>query len=227
MRVDGYCFDDVDGSVSLIVANYEGSESDLTLTQTDATKHFGMLRAFVDMGASHTEVTVINGTQFALTRSVNIAGNAFNDAIKNQLRLDPAEAERRKTELDLNVLLNPGDPQAAEAPRAIQSILDELLREIRRSINFYQSQQPEGSEPRTLAEIVLSGGNSQMGGLAPYMMARLGTEVRVADVFDSTAFDASPEAEGWLREQAPRLGIAAGLAVKEHLATPVVLNAKL
>src|ERR1051326_1604653 len=40
MRVDGYCFDEVDGSVSLIVANYEGSETDLTLTQTDATKHF-------------------------------------------------------------------------------------------------------------------------------------------------------------------------------------------
>lgn len=52
MRVDGYCFDDVDGSVSLIVANYEGSESDLTLTQTDATKHFGMLRAFAEDAVS-------------------------------------------------------------------------------------------------------------------------------------------------------------------------------
>lgn len=52
MRVDGYCFDDVDGSVSLIIANYEGSESDLTLTQTDATKHFGMLRAFAEDAVS-------------------------------------------------------------------------------------------------------------------------------------------------------------------------------
>lgn len=189
----------------------------------------GALRAFVDMGAAHTEVTLVNGAQFALTRSVNIAGNSFNDAIKNQLRLDATEAERRKLELDLGVLLNPGaagDPQAVEAPRAIQSTLDELLREIRRSINFYQSQQPEGAEPRPLAEIILSGGNAQMIGLAPYMMARLGTEARVADVFDSAAFDAAPEAEAWLREQAPRLGIAAGLSVKEHLATPVVLNAK-
>ncbi|MBC8102758.1 MAG: type IV pilus assembly protein PilM [Cytophagales bacterium] len=190
----------------------------------------GALRAFVDMGASHTEVTLVIGSQFGLTRSINIAGDTFTDAIKNQLRLDVAEAERRKTEVDLNVLLNPGsatDPQAGEAPRAIQSILDELLREVRRSINFYQSQQPEGADPKPLAEIILSGGNAQLGGLAPYMMARLGTEVRLADVFDSTAFEAAPEAEAWLREQAPRLGIAAGLAVKEHLATPVVLNTKL
>jgi hypothetical protein len=48
LRVDGYCFDDVDGSVSLVVANYDGSDSDLTLTQTDATKYFSMLRAFAE-----------------------------------------------------------------------------------------------------------------------------------------------------------------------------------
>ncbi|MES2461952.1 MAG: type IV pilus assembly protein PilM [Armatimonadota bacterium] len=190
----------------------------------------GALRAFVDMGASHTEVTLVAGTSFGLTRSINISGNSFTDAIKNQLRLDGAEAERRKTEVDLNFLLNPAsapDTQSVEAPRAIQSVLDELLREVRRSINFYQSQQPEASEPKPLAEILLSGGNSQLGGLAPYMMARLGTEVRLADVFDSAAFEAAPESETWLREQAPWLTTAAGLAVKEHLATPMVLNTKL
>jgi hypothetical protein len=42
------------------------------------------------------------------------------------------------------------------------------------------------------------------------MMARLGTEVRLADVFDSASFEAAPEAEVWLREQSPRLAIAAG-----------------
>jgi hypothetical protein len=48
MRVDGYCFDEVDGSFSLLVASYEGGEAAATLTQTDATKHFNMLKAFVE-----------------------------------------------------------------------------------------------------------------------------------------------------------------------------------
>src|ERR1044071_1083045 len=52
MRVDGYCFDEVDGSFSLIVANYEGEETVSTLTQTDATKYFSMLRAFVEDAVS-------------------------------------------------------------------------------------------------------------------------------------------------------------------------------
>jgi hypothetical protein len=52
MRVDGYCFDEVDGSFSLVVANYEGREAVSTLTQTDATKYFSMLRTFVEDAVS-------------------------------------------------------------------------------------------------------------------------------------------------------------------------------
>jgi hypothetical protein len=47
-RIDGYGFDDVDGSLSLIAAHYSGGVSSKTMTQTDATKSFGMLRAFVE-----------------------------------------------------------------------------------------------------------------------------------------------------------------------------------
>jgi len=48
MRVDGYVFDDVDGTMSLVVANYSGGQAADTLTQTDATRHFGMLRSFIE-----------------------------------------------------------------------------------------------------------------------------------------------------------------------------------
>lgn len=48
MRVDGYSFDDVDGSVAVIVSNYVGGSIMETLTQTDATRFFGMLRAFLE-----------------------------------------------------------------------------------------------------------------------------------------------------------------------------------
>lgn len=48
LRVDGYGFDDVDGSMSLIIASYSGGATADTLTQTDAAKHFGMLRTFIE-----------------------------------------------------------------------------------------------------------------------------------------------------------------------------------
>lgn len=48
MRVDGYGFDDVDGSASLVVANYHGGPVIETLTQTDATRYFGMVRTLIE-----------------------------------------------------------------------------------------------------------------------------------------------------------------------------------
>lgn len=181
----------------------------------------GAMRAIVDIGAAHTEVTIALGTKFQLTRSLPIAGDTFTDALKNQMRIDAAEAEKRKMELDMSVLIHGADdPAELEGPRAIQSIVDELLREVRRSINYYQSQLPEGSAQQPLAEILLGGGSSLMGGLAPYVAARLGVDVRVGNAFENPAIDAPAESAAWLAEQAPRLGAALGLAVKEHMHAP-------
>lgn len=180
----------------------------------------GNLRAIVDIGAGHTEVTILLGTRFQLTRAVSIAGDTFTDAIKNQMRVDIAEAETRKAELDLNVLIQGSDnPQDYEAPRAVQNVIDELLREVRRSIVFYQSQLPEGTPQQNITEMILAGGSAQMMGLAQYVTARLGVEARVGDPFENPNIEAAPEAMQWLRSQAPRLGGALGLATKDFMTT--------
>lgn len=178
----------------------------------------GALRALVDIGAAHTEVTILIGPDFALTRSIPIAGDTFTDALKNQLRLEAAEAEARKRELDMSVLVT-GDMSipGADLARILQMTVDELLREIRRSVNYYQSQQPEGAESAPLSEILLVGGSAQLRGVASYMTARLGTAVRLVDPFDCLMLEFTPEAEEWLREQGPQLGIALGLAIKEQM----------
>lgn len=182
--------------------------------------HFndGNLRALVDMGASHTEVTILNGIDFALTRSIAIAGDTFNNVFKNQGRYDAAEAELRKVHTNLAALLDPNaDPDELEDARTLQPMMDELLREVRRSIHFYQSQLPEDMEKGVLAEIILSGGTAQLPGLPEYMTARLGTEVRLGNPFENAFFESPAEARAFLHDQHPRLGIALGLAIKEFM----------
>ena len=188
----------------------------------------GGLRALVDIGATHTEVTILNGASFALTRSIAIAGNAFTETLRNQLRMEPAEAEQRKMETDMGLLLTGGGgfdvAEHMEAARAIQGVLDELLREIRRSINYYQSQAAEGAGAAPV-EIILAGGSAQILGLAPYVTARLATETRVVNGFDNPLFEASSEAAPWLSEQGVRLNTALGLAVKEYMHSPLASKA--
>jgi type IV pilus assembly protein PilM len=180
----------------------------------------GRLRALVDMGAAHTEVSILSGASSTLTRSIPIAGETFTGVLKNQLRCEGEEAERRKAAADMSLLLDAAsDPELAEVPRLLQPMLDELLREIRRSIHYYQSQLPEGAEAQPLAEIVLSGGTSQLGGLPAYMKARLGTEVRPGNAFANPLFETHAEAGAFLQAQHPRLQVGLGLAIKEHLAS--------
>ena len=176
------------------------------------------LRAIVDIGGTHTEVILLTGSKFALTRFIPISGDTFTDAVKNQLRIETAEAEAKKSDADMSILVSgAGDPAQLELARILQTTIDELLREIRRSINYFQSQLVEGETPAPLTEILLVGGSALIPGLAPYMTARLGTETRVCDPFDSPRLEMTPEAEEWLRTQGPHLGVALGLAVKENM----------
>ena len=109
-----------------------------------------------------------------------------------------------------------------DAVRAVQGTLDELLREVRRSINFYQSQLGEGVEAQVLNEILLSGGTAKMRGMDAYVTARLATPTRVGTPLEvGSPFVALPESADWLAEQAPQLGVALGLAVKEFMPSPL------
>lgn len=176
------------------------------------------LRAIVDIGASHTEVIILSGPDFALTRSIPIAGDTFADALKNQLRIEASEAELRKLDVDMGALITgQASAEAIELARIIQTTVDELLREIRRSINYFQSQLAEEGVSATLTEILLVGGAAQMRNLATYMSARLGIPTRLCDPFANPRLETSAEAEEWLQEQGASLTGALGLALKEFL----------
>ena len=176
------------------------------------------LRAIVDMGASHTEVTILSGPDFALTRSIPISGDTFTDTLRNQLRIEPSEAELRKRDADMGALITgEGSSESIELARIIQTTMDELLREIRRSINYFQSQLAEEGVATSLSEILLVGGSAQMRNVPAYMSARLGIPTRLCDPFASAQIETSPEAEEWLQEQGPSLTAALGLALKEHM----------
>jgi hypothetical protein len=52
LRIDGYSYDDTDGSYNLVIADYRGDDDVETLTQTEATSNFSRLRAFVSEALS-------------------------------------------------------------------------------------------------------------------------------------------------------------------------------
>lgn len=176
----------------------------------------GDVIALVDVGAQTTKVSVINRGVFAMTRSISQAGQTITDALRTHFKLNEDEAELGKSQLDLRDLVS--ETKAIESPplRVIQPHVDDLIREIRRSLNYYQSQHNDCGTPAPVTHLILSGGGANLPGLAEYMQHKLDMPVIRAGVFDNPRFSlAHPEEVGPGLE----LAVVTGLAMRTHVKT--------
>ena len=172
--------------------------------------------ALIDTGASHTDVNIITRGEFALTRNIPIAGESFTNAIKSLTGCSFEEAEKAKLEMAAQPIdqLDVAD-QDNKNWRVVQPLLDEMIREIRRSIHYYQSQFPEGSTDAFVSKIVLTGGSTRMQGIGAYVSSKLSTPTEIADLFAETAIDTGQVPKAFLEEHGPVLAVGTGLALKE------------
>lgn len=166
--------------------------------------------ALVDIGASTTNVSVISRGVFAMTRSIPQAGNTFTSALANYFKLSKEDAEKGKSQLDLSQLIDAKGAVENPPLRVLQPHVDDLLREIRRSLNYYQSQQADQSKSAPVSKVILSGGSANLKGLAEYMSHKLDLKAVATGVYDCSKFAASTDTEGHGYE----IAVASGLALR-------------
>ncbi len=189
-----------------------------SLVEFNATdEYLNSTIALIDIGASHTDVDIVSRGEFALTRNIPIAGDSFTNAIKSLTGGTFEEAEISKLAMTSQ---SPIDQISSTEPdnkswRVVQPLMDELIREIRRSIHFYQSQFPEGSADAQVSKVVLTGGTARMPGLDAYISAKLSTPVEVAGVFKQTAIETGNVSQQFIDEHGAVLAVCTGLALKE------------
>lgn len=169
--------------------------------------------ALVDVGAGTTNVSVVSNGVFAMTRTIPQAGKTLTEALKTYFKLSDPDAEQGKSQLDLGPLLV--ENQVMENPplRVVQPHVDELIREIRRSLNYYQSQQTDQGQPKPVTRVILTGGTAKMSGLAAYIEHKLGLPVSCSGVFDNPRF---LQATGEGDDHGLDLSVASGLALRAY-----------
>ncbi|MCE5200637.1 type IV pilus assembly protein PilM [bacterium] len=173
--------------------------------------------ALIDMGASHTDVNIVSKGEFALTRNIPIAGNSFTNAVKSLTGSSFDDAERAKLEMTSGSPLDELSAREGDnrSWKVVQPLLDELIREIRRSIHYYQSQFPEGSPEALVSQITLTGGTARMPGMSAYMSAKLSIPTQIADIFSQSAIGTSKISPEFVSEHGPVLAVGTGLGLKE------------
>ncbi len=143
--------------------------------------------AVIDIGASSTNVSVVHNGLFAMSRTIPNGGQVLTDALKNYFKLSDEDAESGKAQLDFRELTSDGAPKENPPLRILQPQVDDLVREIRRSLNYYQSQQQDAKKS-SVDSLLLTGGGAKLQGLGDYIGHKLGIETLSLDVFQNPRF---------------------------------------
>jgi type IV pilus assembly protein PilM len=193
--------------------------------------------AVVSIGATFTDVNIVYQDALAVTRSIPIGGNALTQSIASAANVPPDEAEGLKRHIDVSwpdarFADGPlpggwmGQPTALEeipglrqAMQVTYPFLEEILREIRRSVNYFQSQFPEATEESSIGRLVVTGGTARLTGLASFLEAKLNLPVTVLDLFsEHVRVGGLQVASSFYDELQPYsvdLSVATGLALKD------------
>ncbi len=164
----------VAASREMVTANVAAVEAAGLVVQSVDLTPFALLRsvgsrfgeetgveAIVDIGARITNIVVHTAGVPRFVRIMLRGGQDVTDALSEHLGMDVAEADALKHASSVE----PGGTDLAA--RALAAGAQQLIDEVRGSLDYYASSHPSGAVER----IVLSGGGAQLGGLAEELAA--------------------------------------------------------
>jgi type IV pilus assembly protein PilM len=167
----------------------------------------GQIVALLNIGASTTNINILNGNRSVFTRDASVGGNQYTGLLQKELGLTFGQAEAVKRGQVL--------PEGIE-PRAIEPILetvsDILALEIQKTMDFYRATAEDGES--AVQKFLISGGGSKLSGLMEYLANRFEIPVEVFDPFRQIRVDARSFDPDYMRDVVPEMAIAVGLALR-------------
>lgn len=156
----------------------------------------------LDIGATTTEIAVVESGVLMQTRSFPLGGAAMTRAVAQNLRLNPEQAELFKQKFGLS-----RDKLEGQVFRAVEPSLKNILDEAIRSAKFYEEQFGQ-----KITRLVLTGGSSRLIGLPEYIRAYMGLEVFFANAWSKVSFQ--PSYNDKLNEISADFATTVGLAMR-------------
>lgn len=157
----------------------------------------------VDLGASATEISIVENGIVSHVRSIPAAGYAMTRTIMQTLGLDNAQAEQFKMKFGLSQSKLEG-----QVYKTLKPILANITDEIVRSMKYYSEQ-----FGTNVNKVILTGGTSKMPDLASYLKTALNIDVVYGSPWANISFQ--PEVSDTLAGMAPEFGCVVGLAMRD------------
>lgn len=161
----------------------------------------------LDIGAGTTDLIIFKTSTPRFTRIIPIAGIRLTKAIADALGCSMEEAEKYKVKYgDLSG--DSSDDMTKQVYTALQGTLEEMVLEIRRSIDYYRLQQRDDE----IDQIIVAGGGARLKNIDDYLARELGVRVTKGNPLQLISIAReTPD----IIENAPVLSVGVGLALRE------------
>lgn len=157
----------------------------------------------VDLGATATDVIVVNKGTPRLTKSFDTGGIAVTEAIAKSLKIDFDQAEQFKRDAGLI-----GKEGEGKVPDSIKPAVEDIAQKIGHTANLFLEKGGQKIE-----KIILTGGTGKLPGFRPYVEDFLNIKVFPGNPWARVIFP--PQLEPTLKEISSDFAIAIGLAERE------------
>ena len=127
----------------------------------------------VDIGDRRTSFSISKGGVPCFTSSIPLCGQSLTDVISKGLGVPFEEAEKIKISYGIG-----NDFKSDALFKATKPVLENLLQEIERSIDFYVTGLKYSE---SINRIIMCGGGSNTKGLIPYFSKKLGREIELGN----------------------------------------------
>ncbi len=164
----------------------------------------GQTVALMNIGASVMNINIVRGGVPLFPRDVSVGGNQYTDALQKELDLSFEDAERLKHGESL--------PGVAEEQRGtiLRSVSDILILEIQKTFDFFRAT----ASGENIQRIYVAGGTARVPGLVDLLREEFAMPVEEMYPFRKIVINPGRHNEDQIRELAPRLAIAVGLALR-------------
>ncbi len=164
----------------------------------------GQVVALLNIGASVMNINIVRGWTPLFTRDVSVGGNQYTDALQKELDLSYDDAERLK--------MGGTRPGVTDEQRGqiLRSVSDILILEIQKTFDFFRAT----ASGENIRRIYVAGGTARVPGLLDLLREEFAMPVEELYPFRKIVINPGRHDESQLRELAPRLAIAVGLALR-------------
>jgi type IV pilus assembly protein PilM len=165
--------------------------------------------ALLNLGASTSNINIVQGVLSIFTRDVAFGGNQYTSALQKEFGLTFEQAEQVKRAGKL-----PSESGGRDLAPVLESVSDMLALEVQKTFDFYRATSDTGQ----VQKILLSGGGSKLPGIADFLAERFGVAVEFLDPFRKIKINGRRYDPEYLSAVVPEMAVAVGLALRGVMA---------